>query len=154
MLCIQHLKKSGKLLHPAITGDLVGYFSYDYIHYAEPTLDFSKLKNDDFCDVGLMLFDRVIVFDHYRQKLILVTGVRSEITTDIGAMVNLVKEESDIPCAVGFGISTPEQAARMAEKCDGVIVGSAIVKLCGQYGKDCVPYVAEYVKSMKDAIRA
>ena len=82
-----------------------------------------------------------------------VTGVRSEITTDIGAMVNLVKEESDIPCAVGFGISTPEQAARMAEKCDGVIVGSAIVKLCGQYGKDCVPYVAEYVKSMKDAIR-
>ena len=82
-----------------------------------------------------------------------VTGVRSEITTDIGAMVNLVKEESDIPCAVGFGISTPEQAARMAEKCDGVIVGSAIVKLCGQYGKDCVPYVAEYVKSMKNAIR-
>ena len=82
-----------------------------------------------------------------------VTGVRSEITTDIGAMVNLVKEESDIPCAVGFGISTPEQAARMAEKCDGVIVGSAIVKLCGQYGKDCVPYVAEYVKSMKDEIR-
>ena len=82
-----------------------------------------------------------------------VTSVRSEITTDIGAMVNLVKEESDIPCAVGFGISTPEQAARMAEKCDGVIVGSAIVKLCGQYGKDCVPYVAEYVKSMKNAIR-
>ena len=139
---------------PPFTGGLVGYFSYDYIHYAEPTLDFSKLKNDDFCDVDLMLFDRVIVFDHYRQKLILVTGVRSEITTDISAMVNLVKEESDIPCAVGFGISTPEQAARMAEKCDGVIVGSAIVKLCGQYGKDCVPYVAEYVKSMKDAIRA
>ena len=83
-----------------------------------------------------------------------VTGVRSEITTDIGAMVNLVKEESDIPCAVGFGISTPEQAARMAEKCDGVIVGSAIVKLCGQYGKDCVPYVEKYVKSMKDAIHA
>ena len=52
-----------------------------------------------------------------------------------------------------FGISTPEQAARMAEKCDGVIVGSAIVKLCGQYGKDCVPYVEKYVKSIKDAIR-
>lgn len=82
-----------------------------------------------------------------------VTGVRNEITTDIGAMVSLVKEESNIPCAVGFGISTPEQAAKMAEKCDGVIVGSAIVKLCAQYGKDCVPYVAEYVKSMKDALR-
>ena len=52
-----------------------------------------------------------------------------------------------------FGISTPEQAARMAEKCDGVIVGSAIVKLCGQYGKDCVPYVEKHVKSLKDAIR-
>ncbi len=82
-----------------------------------------------------------------------VTGVRSEITTDIGAMVSLVKEVSDIPAAVGFGISTPEQARNMAEKSDGVIVGSAIVKLCAQYGKDCVPYVADYVASMKNAIR-
>lgn len=82
-----------------------------------------------------------------------VTGVRSEITTDIGAMVKLVKEVKDIPCAVGFGISTPEQAAKMASLSDGAIVGSAIVKICAQYGKDCVPYVAEYVKSMKDAIR-
>ena len=63
---------------PPFTGGLVGYFSYDYIHYAEPTLDFSKLKNDDFCDVDLMLFDRVIVFDHYRQKLILIAGVRTD----------------------------------------------------------------------------
>lgn len=82
-----------------------------------------------------------------------VTGVRSEITTDIGAMVKLVKEVKDIPCAVGFGISTPEQAAKMASLSDGAIVGSAIVKLCAQYGEDCVPYVAEYVKSMKDAVR-
>jgi tryptophan synthase alpha chain len=82
-----------------------------------------------------------------------VTGTRTEITTDIGAMVKLVKDAKDIPCAVGFGISTPEQAKNMAEKADGVIVGSAIVKLCAQYGKDCVPYVKEYVKSMKDAIR-
>ena len=82
-----------------------------------------------------------------------VTGTRSEITTDIGAMVRLVKEENDIPCAVGFGISTPAQAAQMAQVSGGAIVGSAIVKLCGQYGKDCVPHVAEYVKSMKDAMR-
>ena len=82
-----------------------------------------------------------------------VTGVRSEITTDIGAMVKLVKEVKDIPCAVGFGISTPEQAAKMAALSDGAIVGSAIVKICAQYGRDCVPYVAEYVKSMKDAVR-
>ena len=82
-----------------------------------------------------------------------VTGVRKEITTDIGAMVKLVKEAKDIPCAIGFGISTPEQAAKMAAVSDGAIVGSAIVKLCGQYGEDCVPYVKEYIKSMKDAVR-
>lgn len=80
-----------------------------------------------------------------------VTGVRTEITTDVGEMVRLVRENSDLPCAIGFGISTPEQAKRMAGFADGVIVGSAIVKLCGQYGTDCVPYVAEYVKAMKEA---
>ena len=82
-----------------------------------------------------------------------VTGMRSAITTDIGAMVQLVKAAKDIPCAVGFGISTPEQAAAMAAKSDGTIVGSAIVKLCGQYKEACVPYVKEYVKSIKDAVR-
>ena len=82
-----------------------------------------------------------------------VTGMRSAITTDIGAMVQLVKAAKDIPCAVGFGISTPEQAAVMAAKSDGAIVGSAIVKLCGQYKEACVPYVKEYVKSIKDAVR-
>ena len=82
-----------------------------------------------------------------------VTGVRSEITTDIAAMVRLVKAEKDIPCAVGFGISTPEQAHKMAAQADGVIVGSAIMKLVARHGRDSVPYVAEYVKSMKDAIR-
>ena len=82
-----------------------------------------------------------------------VTGVRSRITTDVGAMVKLVKEEKDIPCAIGFGISTPEQARAMAAISDGAIVGSAIVKLCGQYGKDCIPYVKEYVEEMKAAVR-
>ena len=82
-----------------------------------------------------------------------VTGVRSRITTDIGAMVRRVKQERDIPCAVGFGISTPEQAKAMAAQADGVIVGSAIMKLIAQYGRDSVPHVAAYVKSMKDAVR-
>ena len=82
-----------------------------------------------------------------------VTGTRTNITTDIGAMVKLVKAAKDIPCAVGFGISTPEQAKKMAAQSDGAIVGSAIVKLCAQYGKDCVLYVKEYVKSMKDAVK-
>lgn len=82
-----------------------------------------------------------------------VTGVRSNITTDIGHMISLVKKSRNIPCAVGFGISTPEQAAEMSRQCDGVIVGSAIVKLCGEYGKNCVPYIAEYVKKMKEAVQ-
>lgn len=81
-----------------------------------------------------------------------VTGVRSEITTDVGAMTRLVRQSSDIPCAIGFGISTPEQAAKMAECSDGVIVGSAIVKIVAQYGEECIEHVKEYVKSMKDAI--
>lgn len=82
-----------------------------------------------------------------------VTGVRSEITTDIGAMVKLIRGNSKLPCAVGFGISTPEQAKKMAELSDGAIVGSAIVKLIAQHGRDAAPYVADYVKAMKDAVR-
>jgi len=81
-----------------------------------------------------------------------VTGVRSEISTDIGAIVRLIRENTAVPCAVGFGISTPEQAARMADLSDGVIVGSAIIKIIAKYGKDCVPYVGSYVKSMKTAV--
>ena len=82
-----------------------------------------------------------------------VTGVRSRITTDISAMVKLVKEVKDIPCAVGFGISTPEQAEKMAAQSDGAIVGSAIVKICAQYGRDCVPHITEYIRSMKEGVR-
>ncbi|MGN0323339.1 MAG: tryptophan synthase subunit alpha [Oliverpabstia sp.] len=82
-----------------------------------------------------------------------VTGTRTNITTDIGAMVKLVKQTKNIPCAVGFGISTPEQAKKMAQQSDGAIVGSAIVKLCAAHGADCVPYVKEYVRSMKTAVR-
>lgn len=82
-----------------------------------------------------------------------VTGTRTAITTDIGAMVKLVKEVKDIPCAVGFGISTPEQAKSMCRQADGAIVGSAIVKLIAQYGRDSVQSVADYVRTMKTACR-
>lgn len=82
-----------------------------------------------------------------------VTGTRSEIKTDMQAIADTVREYTDVPCAVGFGISTPEQAADMAAKSDGVIVGSAIIKLLEKYGREAAPYVGEYVKSMKDAIR-
>lgn len=82
-----------------------------------------------------------------------VTGTRSEITTDIASVVSKIRENSDIPCAIGFGISTPEQAKKMADISDGAIVGSAIIKLLEKHGKDASKYVGEYVKSMKDAIR-
>ncbi|MCR4839094.1 MAG: tryptophan synthase subunit alpha [Eubacterium sp.] len=83
-----------------------------------------------------------------------VTGTRSEITTDLGAIVKVIRENTDVPCAIGFGISTPEQAAKMAGLSDGAIVGSAIIKLLAKHGKDAAPYVAEYVKSMKDAVNS
>ena len=82
-----------------------------------------------------------------------VTGTRSEITTDLSAIVKVVRENTDIPCAIGFGISTPEQAKKMADISDGAIVGSAIIKLIEKYGKDSPRYIGEYVKSMKDAVR-
>lgn len=82
-----------------------------------------------------------------------VTGVRSEITTDLDSIVSVIRENTSLPCAIGFGISTPSQASAMAKKADGVIVGSAIMKIIGQYGKDAPSYVGEYVKQMKDAIR-
>jgi tryptophan synthase alpha chain len=81
-----------------------------------------------------------------------VTGVRTEINTNIGDMISLVKETKDIPCAIGFGISTPEQAKEMSQYADGVIVGSAIVKLAAKYGADCIEPICSYVREMKAAI--
>ncbi|MGM9522469.1 MAG: tryptophan synthase subunit alpha [Oscillospiraceae bacterium] len=82
-----------------------------------------------------------------------VTGVRSSITTDVGAMVSLVKSSNPhIPCAIGFGISTPAQAKAMSEKADGVIIGSAIIKILAEHGKNSVPYIAEYTRSIRAAI--
>ena len=81
-----------------------------------------------------------------------VTGVRSEITTDLNAIVKSIRKSTDIPCAIGFGISTPEQAKKMSCIADGVIVGSAIIKILAEHGKVSSHYVGEYVKSMKDAI--
>ena len=82
-----------------------------------------------------------------------VTGVRSEINTDLESIVRIIRENTAVPCAIGFGISTPEQARRMAAISDGAIVGSAIVRLMEQYGKDAPAKVGEYVKSMKQAIK-
>lgn len=82
-----------------------------------------------------------------------VTGVRKEITTDLSSIVSMIREVTCVPCAIGFGISTPEQARAMARVADGVIVGSAIVRLLEAHGREAVGPIASYVREMKDAIR-
>ena len=81
-----------------------------------------------------------------------VTGTRSSIETDLSSIVDIIRENTDVPCAIGFGISTPAQAHDMAALADGAIVGSAIIKLLEQYGKDALEYIGAYVKSMKEAL--
>ena len=81
-----------------------------------------------------------------------VTGMRTEINTDLKSIVDVIRQNTSVPCAIGFGISTPEQAKAMADLSDGAIVGSAIIKIIEQYGKDAPRYVGEYVKKMKEAI--
>lgn len=81
-----------------------------------------------------------------------VTGTRSEIKTDLASIIKVVRENTDVPCAIGFGISTPEQAKKMAALSDGAIVGSAIIKLLEKYGVEAPEHVGEYVKDMKTAI--
>lgn len=81
-----------------------------------------------------------------------VTGVRSNISTDVDSMIEEVRKVTTVPCAIGFGISTTSQASEFAKKADGVIVGSSIVRIIEAYGKDSIPKVYEYVKEMKDAI--
>lgn len=82
-----------------------------------------------------------------------VTGVRSEINTDIASLVKLIRENSSVPCAVGFGISSPEQASKMASISDGAIVGSAIIKIIAEHGRNAAEPVGEYIKKMKDALK-
>ena len=82
-----------------------------------------------------------------------VTGTRSEITTDLASIVKVVRESTGIPCAIGFGISVPEQARKMAAISDGAIVGSAIVKIIAKYGTEAPEYVGDYVRTMKNAVR-
>lgn len=82
-----------------------------------------------------------------------VTGVRESITTDILGITKEIKKVKDIPVAVGFGISKPEQATDFAKKADGVIVGSAIVKIIAEDSFDTAEKVKNYVAEMKNAIK-
>lgn len=81
-----------------------------------------------------------------------VTGERAEITTDVSSLVATIRENTSVPCAVGFGISTPQQAHDMAAISDGAIVGSAIICLIEQYGTEAPAHIGAFVKSMKDAL--
>ena len=81
-----------------------------------------------------------------------VTGTRNEISTDLGSIVSEIRKNTDVPCAIGFGISKPEQAADMAKLADGVIVGSAIIKLIEEHGENAAAPVGEYIKRMKSAL--
>lgn len=82
-----------------------------------------------------------------------VTGTRSEITTDLASIVEVIRQNTDVPCAIGFGISKPEQAKKMADIADGAIVGSAVIKLLEKHGQDAPKEIGRYIKTMKDAIR-
>jgi tryptophan synthase alpha chain len=82
-----------------------------------------------------------------------VTGVRGEITTDLASIVAAIREVSAAPVAVGFGIHTPAQAAQTARVADGVIVGSAIVRIIAEYGGEAGARVYQYVKEMKEATK-
>lgn len=82
-----------------------------------------------------------------------VTGTRSEITTDLAPIIQTIRENAKVPVAIGFGISTPEQAKKMAAISDGAIVGSAIEKILAQHGKESAEYIGDYVRSMKNALK-
>lgn len=81
-----------------------------------------------------------------------VTGARSEITTDLDRIVKVVRENTDVPCAIGFGISTPEQAHKMASVADGVIVGSAVIRILEEYGREAAVKIGQYTQKMKTAV--
>ena len=83
-----------------------------------------------------------------------VTGVRSEIHTDLAKIIEKIRSVTDVPCAIGFGISTPEQAEKMAALADGAIVGSAIVKIVAEYKEEAAQPLYDYVASMKQAVLA
>lgn len=83
-----------------------------------------------------------------------VTGVRSEIKTDLASILEAIRQATDLPAGIGFGINTPQQAADMARLADAVIVGSAIVRIIAEHGKEAAPYISDYVGKMKDAIRS
>jgi len=81
-----------------------------------------------------------------------VTGVRDVLQTNVAPLIQHIRSVSDIPCAIGFGISNAEQARSMASHADGVIIGSAIVTLVLKYKQDCFEPVRQFIMDVKRAI--
>ncbi|MDR2597916.1 MAG: tryptophan synthase subunit alpha, partial [Treponema sp.] len=81
-----------------------------------------------------------------------VTGIRSEINTDLASITAAIKSVTQIPVAIGFGIHSPQQAEQMVKIADGVIVGSAIVKIAAEHGTKAGPHIYRYVKEMKETV--
>lgn len=82
-----------------------------------------------------------------------VTGIRSEIKTDVESIIKVIKKVTDVPVAVGFGINTKEQVMHYTQAADGVIVGSAIVKIIAQYGSEAGSHIYDYVSGMTSGIK-
>ncbi len=81
-----------------------------------------------------------------------VTGIRNNIDTDLQSLIQVIREKTNLPCFVGFGINTPDQAAELSRLCDGVIVGSAIVKIIEEHGQNAGKHIFDYVKNMKECM--
>ena len=117
-------------------------YSIDLIPLVAPTSE-DRIKKIAACAEGYL----------YVVSSLGVTGIRSEIKTDLESIINAAKETAKVPIAVGFGINTPEQANRISKVADGIIVGSAIVKIIAEHGRDSARHVGEYVKKMKRAMQ-
>jgi len=81
-----------------------------------------------------------------------VTGVRSEFDAGLRDIVKQIREVTDVPAFIGFGISTPEQAAKMSAIADGVIVGSAFVKIISQHGAASAPHIKKLIKELSSHV--
>ncbi|MBR4555942.1 MAG: anthranilate synthase component I [Clostridiales bacterium] len=132
---LSHFKSPRLPYLPSFTGGLVGYFAYDFLGYVEPTAKCDVNDTENFKDVDLMLFDKVIAFDHVRQKLILITNMSledvdagyQEAIDDLNGLIDLLKNgvKSDEPEGRLLGEVTPlfskEEYCAMVEKAKNYI---------------------------------
>jgi tryptophan synthase alpha chain len=137
IICVDLPPEEDGELGPALRGAGVSL-----IRLATPTSDAARLP---------AILDGSSGFLYY-VSVAGITGKQQAAQDSIEAAVKRLKAATDLPVAVGFGVRTPEQAAAIAKVADGVVVGSAIVELVGQYSKDAAGPVRDYVASLKAAM--